>query len=240
MDKQTLERFIAKYNLGGAAESVLIKSDKDGLHTKFITDDKNAMGIISTSKIELEHGEYGIYNTAQFRSLLGVLENTIKVKVVKTKEVPTGFLLSDDNTKATAILAHKDNIPDVPDLKKTPEFELTIKIDEKLLTTFIRAKSALSDAETFTIDSSGKKPSIILGYSSRNNTNRVAMDVDAEVKEEIDPISFSASYFKEILLANKEMTSGQLQVASAGLAKITFAVDGFDVTYYLVMVKRKD
>lgn len=240
MDKQLLERFISKYNLGGAANAINLVADDKGIHTKFITDDKSVMGKVMCSKLEIEHGEYGIYNTAQFRSLIGVLDDEIKVKVVKTKDVPTGFLFSDKNTKVTCVLASKDNIPVVPDLKNIPKFEVSVKIDEHFLNTFVRGKSALPDVDLFTLTTDGSKAQIVLGYNEKANTNRVSIEVETEKNEKIDPISFSAGYFKEMLMANKEMSSGTLKIASAGLAHASFVVDGFDINYYLVMIKRKD
>jgi hypothetical protein len=239
MDKQLLERFIGKYNLGGAAESVTVTSQNNGIRTRFISDDKNILGAVECSSIELEEGEYGIYNTAQFRSLLSVLESVIKIKVIKTKEVPTGFLVSDEGTKVTYVLADKQNIPPVPDLKSLPEFEVTISLDQKFMNTFIKAKSALPDVDTFTLLSDEKKTTVVLGHSEIN-TNRIAVAVDAEVKSKIDPISFSAKYLKEILLSNKEMTKGSMRISSKGLAHIDFSGDSFDANYYLVKIERRD
>ena len=49
-------------------------------------------------------------------------------------------------------------------------------------------------------------------------------------------VSFNAKYFKSILSANKECKEALLQVSNEGLAKISFAHDNFEVTYYLVAV----
>jgi hypothetical protein len=240
MDKPLLERFIGKYNLGGAANAVIVNADSNGLHTRFISDDKNILGIVNASKVDLEEGEYGIYNTDQLRSLLGVLDDKMKIKVVKTKGTPTGFLLSDKSTKVTYVLADKQNFSSVPDLKKLPNFEVEVKVDEKFLQTFVRAKGALPDVSTFTLITDGKKAQIILGYSEKQNTNRVSIEVETEKNGEIDPISFSAQYLKEALIANKEMKSGLLKISSSGLAHLSFDVEDFEVDYYLVKIERKD
>jgi len=117
MEKSILDRFITKYNLGGLAEAVVLTEDgTSNLKTKFISDDKSVLGIVSSPKIELEQGEYGIYNTAQLKSLLGVLNDVVKIKVIKTGGKPTGFSLSDDGTKVTYVLADKASIPNVPEL----------------------------------------------------------------------------------------------------------------------------
>ena len=239
MEKSLIERFISKYNLSGAAEAVVLHATSKGLNTKFISDDKNVLGIISASKIELEEGEYGVYDTAQLRSLLGVLEDAVKIKVTKKEGKPTGFILSDKGTKVTYVLADKDNIPKVPDLKALPDADVVIKIDAHFLNTFVKAKGALPDVETFTVLCDGKKTDVVIGYSELN-TNRVSFHVETEEVAEMDPISFDARYLREILLANKEMKSGSLNISSKGLAIVTFNIDDFEVSYYLVKKDRQD
>ena len=236
MQKGLLERFISKYNLGGAAESVILESTKGSFKTKFITDDKNAVGFISTNKFELEEGEFAVYDTTKLRSLLSVLDDDIKVKVgKKADDTPTNFTISDQNTKVTFVLADKQNIPTAPNMKNVPDFEVSIVLDQRFLNTFVKAKGALAEVETFTVITHKDKTDVVLGYSDLN-TNRVTINVEGEYIDQIDPISFSASYFKDILLANKEMKKGTLKVSSKGLAHISFEVDDFTVDYYLVKV----
>ena len=239
MDKVLIERFISKYNLGGAAEAVTLQATDKGLKTKFISDDKNVLGIVVATKLEMEEGEYGIYDTAQLRSLLGVLDDTVKIKVTKKDGKATGLILSDSGTKVTYVLADKANIPAVPELKSLPEADVIIKIDDKFLSTFVKAKGALADVETFTVLSDGKKTEVVIGYSELN-TNRVSFHVETEEAAEIDPISFDARYLREILLANKEMKSGTLKIASKGIAIVTFDIEDFEVSYYLVKKDRQD
>lgn len=238
MDKQLLERFIAKYNLGGAAESVVLESDKKGIHTQFMTDDKITVGTVRCNSIELDDGQYGIYETAQLRSLLGVLENDIKIKISKSKETPTAFNFSDGSTKVTYALTSTQNIPTAPSLKSLPTWDVVLKLDQKFLSTFTKAKAALTDVDVFTLVTDGKKSNVVIGYSE-NNTHRVTIAVDSEKNDSIEPISFSANYFKEILLANKEMKSGVLSISQKGLAHATFDVDDFSVDYYLVKIETK-
>lgn len=242
MQKSILDRFIAKYNLGGAAESVLWKSTgKTKLETKFITDDKNVLGIVSTDDFSLgEDAEVGVYETAQLRSLLGVLDEDVNVKVNRKDDgEPYSVLFRDASTKATFILADKTVIPGVPSLKELPDFDLTVNLDNKFSNTFVKGKNALPDTETFALNSVEGGVEIIIGYSAATNTNRVTMKVDmADGSTPIDrTIQFSARYMKEILTANKEARGGTLKVSSQGLAYVTFDVDGFEVAYYLVEIQ---
>ena len=56
----------------------------------------------------------------------------------------------------------------------------------------------------------------------------------------MDLISFNAGNFKEILSANKECESALLEVSPDGIAKITFKIDNYKSTYYLVAVQDVD
>src|SRR5690348_13675127 len=62
MNKNILERFIAKYSLSGICDSVSWISDDAGLTTKFAPDSKSLVGFITTKGIEIEHGEYNVFD----------------------------------------------------------------------------------------------------------------------------------------------------------------------------------
>lgn len=241
MEKTKFERFISKYNLGGSCESVLYTVQDDALVTRAISDDKNVLCEINAPSMGLADGSYAVYETAKLRSLLGVLGEQLTVSPKKSSSKTVGLQFSDKSTEVTFVLADASVIPTVPDLKKMPMFDTTIVMDEQFITTFVKAKGALSDVETFTVISEGedKTASVILGHSSLN-TNRVKMSVNTKEAIEVKPISFSAKYLREILVANKEAKVGELQISSKGLAKTTFVADGISSTYFLVQIDTKE
>ena len=124
-------------------------------------------------------------------------------------------------------------IPNVPDLKKLPEFDIDIAFDGAFIDKFIKYKNALSEVDTFTVLTEKKELKIVLGYSNINS-KRVDFTVDNKYKGDVKPISFSAKYLKEILTANKEATSVVLKVSTQGLAHVEFKIDDFTAKYYLV------
>jgi hypothetical protein len=150
----------------------------------------------------------------------------------------TGLNLNDNSTKATFVLADATVIPTVPELKKKlPVVDFTILLDDKFVDTFVKAKGALNDVETFTVMSSGddKTAEVVIGHSS-NNTNRISITVATDVMVKLAPISFSADYLREILTANKEISNGTLQISSKGLSVVKFDANGYTSTYYLVQI----
>lgn len=241
MEKTKFERFINKYNLGGSCESVSYNVTADEIITRAISDDKNVLCEVIAPSMGFKAGVYPVYETAKLRSLLGVLGDSLKVNVKKSGENPTAITFDDSNTEVTFVLADARVIPTVPDLKKMPPFDMTIVMDEQFINTFVKAKGALSEVDTFTVMSEGKTTTadVILGYSSLN-TNRVKLKATLEEAVEVNAISFSAKYLREILVANKDAKGGKLEISSKGLARTSFMVDNIKSTYYLVQIDTKE
>lgn len=239
MEKSKLERFISKYNIGGACESVKYVSDGTEMTVRSISDDKNVLAEVTSHDIGFPEGEFSIYETRKLNSLIGVLGDKLKVAANKNNSKVIGLNLSDSDTKVTFVLADESVIPKVPDLKKLPPTEIEIVLDEKFINTFSKAKGALSEVDTFTVMSDGTDATVVIGYSTLN-TNRVNIKTTTKANKKIDPISFSANYLKEILLSNKEIKNGLLRVSSNGIAVAEFDGEGFTSKYYLVKIDTKD
>jgi hypothetical protein len=236
MDKNRLSRFISKYNLAGLVESVQWNSENKTLSTRFISDDKTVLGLVTLNEFEFEDSSIGVYNTNTLKSLLNVLGNDVNLTLKRVDEKPISLSLTSDSTSVQYQLADLAVIPNVPELKQLPEFNITIDMDSNFIEKFIKAKSALSDIDNFTVLTEKGKLKIVIGYSNIN-TNRVELVVNDNFDGEVKPISFSAKYFKEILSANKEANKATLAVSKDGLSHVEFAVDGFTSSYYLVEVQ---
>lgn len=236
MDKNRLSRFISKYNLAGLVESVSWKSENKTLTTRFISDDKTVLGTVTVNDFDFEDSTVGVYNTNTLKSLLGVLGNDVIISLKRVDEKPISLSLTSDSTTIQYQLADLAVIPNVPDLKVLPDFAISIDMDGNFIEKFIKAKSALSDIDNFTVLTEKGKLKIIIGYSNIN-TNRVELVVSDNFDGEVKPISFSAKYFKEILSANKEANKATLKVSKEGLANVDFSVDGFTSSYFLVEVQ---
>ena len=120
------------------------------------------------------------------------------------------------------------------------DFQTQIKVDSNFISSFIKGKSALADVETFTILNDKGRVKVIIGYSSIN-TNRVNIPVGTlDGSGIIDPITFNANLFKEVLSANSNCTSAILEVSNDGLARVNFKIDDYDSTYYIVATQGVD
>ena len=234
MEKSKLLNFISKYHLGKLVQSVAWNAN-GGLSTRFISDDKCVVGEIKLKSFSGQEAKFGVYDTNLLTSLLGVLGNTIDFKLNAAEEKVFALTLSDKSTTVNYMLADLAVIPPAPELKDLPPFELEMSITKDFIEKFIKAKSALSDIEKFTILKNGKtgKWQIVIGYAN-TNSNRISIDIDCICNQDFEPISFSAKYFKEILSANKDLNGGSMKVSSQGLAKVEFDIDDFEAKYYLV------
>lgn len=238
MEKSKFEKFINKYNLGGSCESVVYSVKGKTLSTRSISDDKNVLCEVTAPSMGIEEGEYAVYETAKLRSLLGVVNEALAVNVKKSGDKNIGLTFSDSDTDVTFVLADTTVIPTVPDLKTLPPFNLTIQMNEVFINTFVKAKGALSDVDTFAVmnDGSSTTTDIVIGFSA-TNTNRVRIKAVANEAVQVDPIMFSAKYLREILVANKDAKNGLLEISTKGLSRVTFEHDGISSTYYLVQIK---
>ena len=237
MEKQSLNRFVSKYNLAGLVESVKWESKDGSLSTNFISDDKSVLGTVSMSEFEGNNSEFGVYDTTKLTKMLSVLGNDVDFSISDIDGKAVSLKFKDKSTSVNYMLADLSVIPNVPDLKQLPDFNVEIKLDTNFISTFIKAKGALADENNFTFTCSEGKGSIILGHSNIN-TNRINIDVDCTCStDKVDPISFSATYLKEILVANKEATDATLKISSQGLAHISFSIDNYESNYYLVEIQ---
>lgn len=231
MNKSSLEGFISRYNLGGEVESVKVVSNDEGMSVRFISDDKTLLGVVESEDKSFPNGEFGIYTTSQLKGLLGVLDGNVNVNA---NDASLSF--SDNKTSVNYVLAELSVIPVVPELKQLPNFNSTITLDDAFTSTFVKSKGALSESDTFTFTCKENKGEIILGYS-KINSNRISIKVDCTCESDVQPISFSAKYLKEILNANRGAKSSSMKVSSQGLATVSFEHEGFKSSYYLVEVK---
>ena len=236
MEKQSLNRFVSKYNLAGLVESVKWESKNGSLSTNFISDDKSVLGTVSMKEFEGSDSEFGVYDTTKLTKMLSVLGNDVDFSISDIDGKSVSLKFKDKSTSVNYMLADLSVIPNVPDLKQLPDFNAEIKLDSNFISTFIKAKGALQDENNFTFTCKDNKGTIVLGHSNIN-TNRINIDVDCTCKGDVNPISYSATYLKEILVANKEATDATLKISSQGLAHISFSIDNYESNYYLVEIQ---
>ena len=241
MNKQKLVRFIDKYYLNGVVNSVVLNSqaDRQELSARFISGDKTLLGDLTMDKWDFENSDIGIYNTEQFLKLLSVMDEDINVTLTKSGDKSISLKVSDSVSSINYMLSDTSIINEPPQMKSIPDFELSVDITTQVITKFIAGKSALPETDNFTVITDGVSTKLVIGYATIN-TNRVTIPVSTSKVSDIENVSFNANMFKEVLSANKECESATLEISSEGLSKITFKVDDFTSTYWLVAISEVD
>ena len=229
MNKTLLERFISKYSLGDNVTSVVWVVKDNVLKTNFITLEKSLLGTVALD------------NTAQLSRMLSVLGDDVKLTVLRSEETAISIKVEDVNASINFMLSDESVITNVPVMKNEPEFTLTLKMDSSFMSRFISGKNALTDKETFTIvtDKDKETCNCVIGHSTIN-TDRVTIPITVDNFGDLDLLSFNATLFGRILQANKECSSGKLEISAQGLSRVTFKVDDYYAVYNLVATQSAD
>jgi hypothetical protein len=235
MKKSELLNFVGRYHLAGATTSVKWVAKDGKLETEFITDDQNVIGNVQMN-LDLGDHELGVYATPQLVKMLSAVGDDLDVTVNGVDKTAVSMKIKDKDINMTFMLADLSVIRQVPDLKNTPDWNASIEITKDFTTKFIKAKNALPESENFGIKCSDETVEMIINYSTIN-TNRIKFDVTAPNSTDMPVICFSSTLFKEILQANKDATSGKLEISSAGLARVSFTGKDYSSTYYLVQLQ---
>lgn len=238
MKKLYLLDIIEKYHLGGLVERVKVQINSKTLSIKFIATNKNLIGTLSAPEINIEDCEFGIYDTTQLIKLVSIMGQNIEVKVEQKDKVANKLFLADTEYNLEYVLANTMLIPNVPNADE-PQYDLEANIDREFVDKFAKAKKAL-DTEVFTVMSSldsfeNTVISFNLGEINGHN-NKISFHIPAiKASMIVNPVKFPLVEFNEILLANKNLKSGNLQISEQGLLKVTFKnEENIDITYLLV------
>lgn len=245
MKKQVINTFIDKYSLNGSIESVkwVVDTANKQIKTSSISDDKNALSyVVIKDDAGLSDSEFGINDTTKLKKLLNVLSDDVNISFNKREDKIVSLSLNSETTEVQYVTADLNVIPKVPDLKKLPPFNLEIPLTKEFVTTFVKAKSALSDVDTMTFSKDKKdKIKLTIGYSNVNS-NRINIDVKpSEGKDSLSKtIHFSAKYLKEILTSNNDCENAVLKISDHGIMHVEFNNDLFNSNYYLIEIKSVD
>ena len=232
INKKVISDIVSKYSLGNNIEKVMwvITDEKRIIH--FVNDSKNLVGYVDYRKeIGLKPGDYGIFNTSQLIKCLNILDGDILVDATKSK-----LNLADTNYDIKFGLADLGVIPNVPDIKDSDEWSVFFSVSDEFITRFVKSKDALSDLDTFTVETrEGFNGEELVFTVGTNITNTIEFTVDATINESFSHVPFDSNLMKEILKANRDYHSGEIRINKKGLLDAHFHCgDDLYTGYYLV------
>ena len=233
INKKVISDIVSKYSLGNNIEKVkwIITDEKFIIH--FINDSKNLVGYVDYRKeIGLKPGDYGIFNTSQLIKCLNILDGDILVDATSSK-----LNMADTNYDIKFNLADPAVIPNVPDVSNnSDEWSVSFNVSDEFITRFVKSKDALSELETFTVETrDGFHGEELVFTVGTNITNTIEFTVESTIKEPFGPVPFNSNLMKEILKANRDYHTGEIRINKKGLLDAHFHCgDDLYTGYYLV------
>ena len=233
INKKVISDIVSKYSLGNSIERVKWVITDEKLIIHFINDSKNLVGYVDYRKeIGLKPGDYGIFNTSQLVKCLNILDGDILVDATTSK-----LNMADTNYDIKFNLADPAVIPNVPDVSSnSEEWSIAFDANDEFITRFVKSKDALSELETFTVETrEGFNGEELVFTVGTNITNTIEFTVEATIKESFGPVPFNSNLMKEILKANRDYHTGEIRINKKGLLDAHFHCgDDLYTGYYLV------
>jgi hypothetical protein len=238
MKKPYLQDVIEKYHLGGLVERVKIQITDKTLTTKFISTQKNLVGVLEAPEITLPDCEFGVYDTSQLLKLIGITDHFLTLDVEVTKGIANKLLIADNEYNLEYALADTMLTPNVPSIDE-PTYHMVADVNAEFIAKFLKAKKALG-TDVFIVeqgkDHEDKDAMKFTLGGVEKHTNKVNFTLQTSLSTIPGAqIKFPIEEFGEILAANKEIATGVLSVSEDGLLKIEFTnEEDVKVTYLLV------
>ena len=236
ISKKVISDIVSKYSLGNNIEKVKWAITDKNFTINFINDSKNLVGnLIYNQQIGLKPGDYGIFNTSQLIKCLNILDGDILVDATSSK-----LNLADTNYDIKFNLADPAVIPNVPEVNHSHESSVSFEVNDEFITRFVKSKDALSELDTFTIETRDGFDGEELAFTVGTNiTNTIEFTVDAVIRESFESIPFDSNLFKEILKANRTYEKGEIHIHKNGLIWALFSFDNNTKTEYF-LVRRQE
>ena len=109
----------------------------------------------------------------------------------------------------------------MPDVSNTDQPSASFYVNDEFITRFVKSKDALSDLETFTVETrEGFNGEELVFTVGTNITNTIEFIVEATINESFGPVPFDSNLMKEILKANKDYHSGEIHINKKGLLQM--------------------
>ena len=234
VSKKVISDIISKYSLGNNIEKVKwVITDKE-LLINFNNDSKNLIGYVEyRNDLGLKSGDYGIFDTSKLIKCLNILDGDILVDATKSK-----LNMADTNYDIKFNLADPAVIKDPITIKEESlnNSDASFEMNDEFITRFVKSKDALSELETFTIETrEGFTGEELVFTVGTNITNTIEFTVEATINESFGAIPFDSNLMKEILKANKDYHSGEIRINPKGIIDVHLHCGNDLYTgYYLV------
>ena len=235
MQKSELVNLIKKYYLEGLCPAVKWTVNEKNLKIDCVTEDKSLL-VSLDANLELDNGEFGIFDTNSLMTLLGALDEQIEVDFHYEKNTLTGLKLKDKVVDATFMLADLSILPESKTLKNVPEPDVKIELKKELVDRFIKSRKSLSDSKLVAFLPTSDSVDVVINFAE-HNTNRITLNFPATVTNQFDLIAFNVDGLAKVLAANLDFREGSVSISEAGLMVVHFKGEDYESKYYLKKVE---
>ena len=219
VNKLTLQNIINKYHLG-ENESVKWEIEDKILTIDFMSPNKELIGKITASGIDIEDSTLAIFDTKKLLNLLNITTGDLLLDIEKIHKTPVKLNISDAYFNLTYALADLLLISKVGSVKP-PDWDIEISLENENISNLIKAKNALSEVDNLVvsidIDPNEDKMCRFSFGDEQGHNNKINYNLYGKINIDKMNIPFNSNIFKNILSANKEPTSGILRISSRGL-----------------------
>ena len=104
-------------------------------------------------------------------------------------------------------------------INDSDDWSVSFSVSDEFITRFVKSKDALSDLDTFTVETrDGFNGEELVFTVGTNITNTIEFTVEnATINESFEAVPFDSILLKEILKANRTYHSGEIRINKKGL-----------------------
>jgi hypothetical protein len=238
MNKLHLTSLIDKYYLKGIGEKVKWTVKDNTVTIKTFSAAKDMVGVIN-APIELEDGEFVIFDTSKFVKLVNICNQFITMDIQFEGKIATKLLVADNEYNLEYALANLMLAPQVNFTVEEFEHNYSISITDEFINKWIKAKKALSST-TCLIElvwgDIGAKVFFTLGESEGHSNKVTFEETPKEIVKEGVKLSFNADYLEAIFDANRKC-EGTMYINNEGAMKLEFKNEDEQKSSYILLAK---
>ena len=230
ISKKVISNILSKCHLGNSIESVEWEIKEKKLIINFMSATETLVGYVEyRDDIGLKDGDYKIYNISNLIKCINILDGDILLAS------SNGYLNIADTNYEIKFSLTDDGIIKQPESFDDPDWDASFSISDEFITRFVKSKDALSDLNTFTVETrEGFTGNELVFTIGNKDTNSIEFAVEADIKEQFNPLPFDSNFLKEILKANKDYHSGEIRISKEGLMDLHLHCGGPLYTGYYI------
>jgi len=235
VNKNTLTSVISKYYLNGLNNQVKWRI-KDNSLTVY-AGSNGRLCMVKHNNFPLEDSELGIFDTHKLGKLLSITSGELSISLEKIKSVYTKMHVADLNFDLTYSLADILILGKNTYYEDPESFEIEINLTREDIDHLIKAKSALADVNnmliTSTTDMDGTNICEVVFGDNTGFSNKITYQLRGNITKGDIQIPFDSDVFKDILNANKDMSTGILRISEVGMLKLNFTTEETESEYFI-------